>query len=206
MRAKGEIMQNDEMLSKATAALAAGQAVVFPTDTVYGIGVAVGLSLSSQAIFQAKRRDADKAIPWLVGNKGALSLYGRDVSQLAIDMAGQFWPGPLTLIVKAADNVPAAFRAQDGTIALRMPNDPVALALIERVGFPLATSSANFQGAKPPKTQRDIDPDFAAQVSVVLGDDVPRSGVSSTIVDCTQEHPQILRAGAITAADFKALL
>ena len=199
-------MQNDEMLSKATAALAAGQAVVFPTDTVYGIGVAVGLSLSSQAIFQAKRRDADKAIPWLVGNKGALSLYGRDVSQLAIDMAGQFWPGPLTLIVKAADNVPAAFRAQDGTIALRMPNDPVALALIERVGFPLATSSANFQGAKPPKTQRDIDPDFAAQVSVVLGDDVPRSGVSSTIVDCTQEHPQILRAGAITAADFKALL
>ena len=206
MRAKGEIMQNDEMLSKATAALAAGQAVVFPTDTVYGIGVAVGLSLSPQAIFQAKRRDADKAIPWLVGNKGALSLYGRDVSQLAIDMAGQFWPGPLTLIVKAADNVPAAFRAQDGTIALRMPNDPVALALIERVGFPLATSSANFQGAKPPKTQRDIDPDFAAQVSVVLGDDVPRSGVSSTIVDCTQEHPQILRAGDITAADFKALL
>ena len=206
MRAKGEIMQNDEMLSKATAALAAGQAVVFPTDTVYGMGVAVGLSPSPQAIFQAKRRDADKAIPWLVGNKGALSLYGRDVSQLAIDMAGQFWPGPLTLIVKAADNVPAAFRAQDGTIALRMPNDPVALALVERVGFPLATSSANFQGAKPPKTQRDIDPDFAAQVSVVLGDDVPRSGVSSTIVDCTQEHPQILRAGAITAADFKALL
>ncbi len=199
-------MHNDEMLSKATAALAAGQAVVFPTDTVYGIGVAVGLSPSPQPIFQAKRRDADKAIPWLVGNKGALSLYGRDVSQLAIDMAGQFWPGPLTLIVKAADNVPAAFRAQDGTIALRMPNDPVALALIERVGFPLATSSANFQGAKPPKTQGDIDPDFAAQVSVVLGDDVPRSGVSSTIVDCTQEHPQILRAGAITAADFKALL
>ncbi len=199
-------MVDEGKLASAVAALAAGRMVVFPTDTVYGVGVAVGLAPSPQAIFSAKRRDAGKAIPWLVGNKGALSLYGRDLSQLAIDMASQFWPGPLTLIVKAGDNVPAAFRAKDDTIALRMPNDPVALALIERVGFPLATSSANFQGGRPPKTMPDIDPAFAEQAAVVLGDDVPRSGVSSTIVDCTQDHPQILRAGAITASDFKALL
>lgn len=199
-------MVDDAAMSSAVTALAVGRPVVFPTDTVYGIGVAVGLAPSPAPIFEAKRRDPDKAIPWLVGNKGALSLYGREVSEFARVLAESFWPGPLTLIVRAGDNVPAAFRAGDGTIALRMPNDPVALALIERVGFPLATSSANLQGEAPPRTRDDVNPELAAQVAVVLGDDVPRSGVSSTVVDCTHDHPQILRTGAITAADFTALL
>ena len=199
-------MVEESELNRAVAALTAGQPVVFPTDTVYGIGVAVGLAPSPQAIFVDKRRDANKAIPWLVGSSAALSRYGRDVSQLAFDMVSQFWPGPLTLIVKAGDNVPEAFRGPRGTIALRMPNDPVALELIDRVGFPIATSSANFQGEKPPQTLASVNDEFAAQVPVVLGDDIPRSGVSSTIVDCTSDHPQILRVGAITADDFKMLL
>ena len=199
-------MVDESQLNKAVAALTAGQPVVFPTDTVYGIGVAVGLAPSPQAIFVDKRRDPNKAIPWLVGSPAALSRYGRDVSQLAYDMVSQFWPGPLTLVVKAGDNVPEAFRGPHDTIALRMPNDPIALELIDRVGFPLATSSANFQGMKPPQTLAQVDSDFAAQMPVVLGDDVPRSGVSSTIIDCTQEHPQILRVGAITADDFREML
>lgn len=199
-------MVDEAQLSKAVAALTAGKPVVFPTDTVYGIGIAVGLACSPEAIFIDKRRDPDKAIPWLVGSPAALTRYGRDVSQLAHDMVSQFWPGPLTLVVKAGDNVPEAFRGANDTIALRMPNDSVALELIERVGFPLATSSANFQGKKPPQTLADVDPEFAAQVPVVLGDDVPRSGVSSTIVDCTHEHPHILRVGALAADDFKELL
>ena len=138
-------MVDEAQLSKAVAALTAGKSVVFPTDTVYGIGIAVGLACSPEAIFIDKRRDPDKAIPWLVGSPAALTRYGRDVSQLAHDMVSQFWPGPLTLVVKAGDNVPEAFRGANDTIALRMPNDSVALELIERVGFPLATSSANFQ-------------------------------------------------------------
>ena len=199
-------MVDEAQLSKAVAALTAGKPVVFPTDTVYGIGIAVGLACSPEAIFIDKRRDPDKAIPWLVGSPAALTRYGRDVSQLAHDMVSRFWPGPLTLVVKAGDNVPEAFRGANDTIALRMPNDSVALELIERVGFPLATSSANFQGKKPPQTLADVDSEFAAQVPVVLGDDVPRSGVSSTIVDCTHEHPHILRVGALAADDFKELL
>lgn len=199
-------MVEEQEMAKAVAALTAGQPVIFPTDTVYGIGVAVGLASSPQAIYADKKRDANKAIPWLVGSPSALTRYGRDVSQLAHDMVSQFWPGPLTLIVKAGDNVPEAFRGANDTIALRMPNDPIALSLIDRVGFPLATSSANFQGEKPPQTLAGVNAEFASQVPVVLGDDVPRSGVSSTIVDCTGDHPQILRVGAITAADFKALL
>ena len=122
-------MVDEAQLSKAVAALTAGKPVVFPTDTVYGIGIAVGLACSPEAIFIDKRRDPDKAIPWLVGSPVALTRYGRDVSQLAHDMVSQFWPGPLTLVVKAGDNVPEAFRGANDTIALRMPNDSVALEL-----------------------------------------------------------------------------
>ena len=109
-------MVDETQLSKAVAALTAGKPVVFPTDTVYGIGIAVGLACSPEAIFIDKRRDPDKAIPWLVGSPAALTRYGRDVSQLAHDMVSRFWPGPLTLVVKAGDNVPEAFRGACRTI------------------------------------------------------------------------------------------
>jgi L-threonylcarbamoyladenylate synthase len=187
-----------EGFSRAVAVLSAGRAAVFPTDTVYGIGVAVGLASSPHEIYEVKHRDPDKAIPWLVGNRGALKLYGDHVSPYAVALAERFWPGPLTLIVPAADNVPAAFAGPDRTIAIRMPDDAVALALIDAVGFPLATSSANLQGEKPPRSFADVNPQVAQAVAVAIGDDAPRSGISSTIVDCTGDAPRITRLGAIT--------
>lgn len=191
-------MKQSDTIEKTAAALAAGKPVVFPTDTVYGIGVAVGLAKTPQVLFDIKRRDADKAIPWLVGKKSALSLYGRDVPAYALAAAEAYWPGPLTLIVKAAANVPEAFRAENGTIALRMPDDPVALALIDRVGFPLATSSANFQGEHPAHTFDEVDRALVGLVAAALGDGSPRSGISSTVVDCTGSRPFVLRRGAVT--------
>lgn len=199
-------MEMEEQFRRAVAALTAGKPVVFPTDTVYGVGVAVGLAPSPAAVFDVKRRDPDKAVPWLVGNPGALTLYGKDVPEYAKAAAEKYWPGPLTLIVKAAHNVPATFRAEDGTIALRMPNNPSALELIERVHFPLATSSANFQGERPPRSFDDVNPEFLAQVPAAVDDWNPRSGVSSTVVDCTGEEPRVLREGTITLEDLKALM
>ncbi|ACV23170.1 L-threonylcarbamoyladenylate synthase [Slackia heliotrinireducens] len=190
----------------ALAALNVGRPIIFPTDTVYGIGLAVGLAQTPQAIYDIKERDAGKAIPWLVGQHSSLLLYGQDVPEFAQTMARVFWPGPLTLIVRAASTVPKAFCGPDGTIALRMPDDDTALELIRRCGFPLATSSANLQGHKPPRRFSEIDPAVLSRVSAALGDNVPRSGVSSTVADCTGDHPEIIRVGAITAADFAALL
>lgn len=199
-------MKQTDSIEKTAAALAAGKPVVFPTDTVYGIGVAVGLAKTPQILFDIKRRDPEKAIPWLVGQKSALSLYGRDVPAYALAAAEKFWPGPLTLIVKAAGNVPEAFRAENGTIALRMPNDPVALALIERVGFPLATSSANFQGEPPAHTFDEMDRELLGLVAAALGDGGERSGVSSTVVDCTGDRPIMLRRGSVTEKQLLELL
>ena len=188
---------DSDSLETVAAYLAAGKAVVFPTDTVYGIGVAAGIAPSAEEIYVIKKRDKDKAIPWLVGNQEALLLYGKDVPEYAIELSKKHWPGALTIIVKAADTVAQAFQGPNATIALRMPNDSIALKLINKVGFPLATSSANKQGMKPAHLLAEVHPSILQKVSAYIGDDARRSGVSSTVVDCTGEAPKVIRQGDI---------
>lgn len=203
------IMENNETseqdLSKAVAALSAGLPVIFPTDTVYGLGVAVGMAKDPVVLYDIKERDHGKPVAWLVGNPDALTLYGRVVPEFACAIARTFWPGPLTLVVKAGPNVPEPFRAPDDTIALRMPDNRLALDLIERVGFPLATTSANISGQKAPRAFADLDPVLLERVSVALRDDSEKSGVASTVIDCTSDHPTIVREGGISIADIRAL-
>lgn len=188
-------------IEEVAAALKAGRAAVFPTDTVYGIGVAVTRASSPREIYVAKRRDLGKAIPWLVDGRTALNVFGSDAPAYAFALADAFWPGPLTLIVPASGGVPRPFGAEDRTVALRMPDDATALELIARAGCPIATSSANFQGHVPPQAFADIDPAFLSGVAAACGDDRPRSGVSSTIVDCSGGAPRIVRVGTISEAD-----
>ncbi len=196
-------MVSEEQIGKAASELALGRAVVFPTDTVYGLGVAIGPAAVPDEIYRIKRRDLDKAIPWLVGSRADLVRFGHEVPAYARRLAEAFWPGPCTLIVRAARGVPVAFVAQDGTVALRMPDDECALRLIERTGFPLATSSANIQGCPPPQVASQVDPRIASQAAAVIGDDVPRAGVSSTIVDCTADAPRVVRMGGLSVADIE---
>lgn len=192
-------------VAEAAAALARGEAVVFPTDTVYGVGVSVRHAESPSVLFDLKRREKRKPVAWLVGGIDDLTRYGSDVPAFALALARTFWPGSLTLIVKASEEVPAAFRSEAGTIGLRMPQSDTALGLIRAVSSPLATTSANFAGARPPRSFEDIDPALAASVSCVLADDAQKSGVASTILDCTGDHPVVMREGAITIADIRAL-
>lgn len=192
-------------MASAVAALSAGLPVVFPTDTVYGLGVAVGMAKSPEVLYDIKRRDHGKPVAWLVGTPDALSLYGKAVPEFAHILARTFWPGPLTLIVKAGLNVPEPFQSQSGTIALRMPDNALALRLIERVGFPLATTSANISGQKPPRVFGELDPALLREVTVALRDDTEKSGVASTVLDCTGDHPAMVREGGISIADIQAL-
>lgn len=120
--------------AEAVAALRAGKPVIFPTDTVFGLGVAVNHASSPAELYQLKQRTDDKPIAWLVGGIDDLARYGKNVSAQALELACAHWPGALTLIVEASDEVPPAYRSAAGTIALRVPNDPTARALIEQVG------------------------------------------------------------------------
>lgn len=194
-------------IDEAAAALRRGEPAVFPTETVYGMGVAVGAADSPQVLYNLKGRDPGKPVAWLVADEGDLVRYGRDVPEFARAIARTFWPGPLTLIVRASDEVPAAFRSDAGTIGLRMPDNAAALELIRAVGSPLATTSANRSGAKAPRSLNAVDEDLAGRVGAVLGDadDSGKSGVASTILDCTGDHPTMVREGAISIADIQAL-
>lgn len=179
-------------------ALRLGKPVVFPTDTVYGVGVAVRFAASPQAIYDMKQRAADKPIAWLVDGPQALDEYGVDVPEQARELAHAHWPGALTLIVKASDSVPKAYRAQDGTIGLRMPAGKTALALVKAVG-PLAASSANVSGAPNPNAYAEIDARLLQGAGIFEDlEEVGSSGVASTVVDCSHGELCVVRQGDIT--------
>ena len=223
-------------LEEATRALAVGNAVVFPTDTVFGLGVSVSAAPGPQLLYDLKHRDAGKPVAWLVEGPEALDVYGRDVPAYARRLAETFWPGGLTLVVRASDAVPAAFQSPAGTIGLRMPASEAALGLIRAAGCPLAVTSANLSGAADTARAEDLDRALVARTAglylpggvaaagiasgcaeatpsasarFAAGDRLvppPASGTASTVLDCTGEAPRVLRAGALTLDDLKGCL
>lgn len=223
-------------LEEATRALAVGNAVIFPTDTVFGLGVSVSAAPGPQLLYDLKRRDAGKPVAWLVEGPEALDVYGRDVPAYARRLAETFWPGGLTLVVRASDAVPAAFQSPAGTIGLRMPASEAALGLIRAAGCPLAVTSANLSGAADTARAEGLDRVLVARTAglylpggvaaagiasgcaeatpsvsarFAAGDRLvppPASGTASTVLDCTGEAPRVLRAGALTLDDLKGCL
>ena len=223
-------------LGGAVCALAVGNAVVFPTDTVFGLGVSVSAAPGPQLLYDLKRRDAGKPVAWLVEGPEALDVYGRGVPAYARRLAETFWPGGLTLVVRASDAVPAAFQSPAGTIGLRMPASEAALGLIRAAGCPLAVTSANLSGAADTARAEDLDRALVARTAglylpggvaaagiasgcaeatpsvsarFAAGDRLvppPASGTASTVLDCTGEAPRVLRAGALTLDDLKGCL
>lgn len=178
-------------------ALREGKPAVFPTDTVYGIGVSVRHVQTPQAIYDIKKRAAGKPISWLVGSPDALDEYGVDVPARARELAKAHWPGALTIIVKASEAVPAAFRAGNGTIGMRMPASETALELIRGVGSPLATSSANISGGVDPRAYADVDVRLLSCVAASIEDECPHSGTASTVIDCSLGEITVVRQGDV---------
>ncbi len=192
------------LVGRAAAALKNGEPVIFPTDTVYGIGVAVRFDTTPERIYELKGREARKPIAWLVGygaegdQTDALRRYGAEVPSYAYTLARKFWPGALTLIVRASAAVPPQFLGEERTIALRMPDNKIALILIESVGVPIATSSANISGEPPACMIGDLDESLLRNVSWVLDAGPSREGIASTVVSCLGEVPVIMREGSVT--------
>lgn len=187
-------------IEEAVAALESGMPVIFPTDTVYGIGVSVRHAHDLQKLYEIKERDAGKPVAWLVAGPEALDEFGVDVPQRARELARENWPGALTVIVKASPSVPRSFCAQSGTIGLRMPDNETALTLMKAVGGPLATSSANFSGKTAPREYAELDGKLLAKVSAALQDDLPRSGVASTVIDCSSGAIRVIREGGVVVS------
>ena len=181
-----------KVIQDAIEALKAGRSVIFPTDTVCGLGVAPLFAKGPDEIFQLKRRSADKPVAWLIGSVDDLERYGARVSAEARELARRGWPGALTLVVAASAEVPRAFQSAQGTIGLRMPASETALALIHKVG-PLATSSANRAGQPAPRALRDVDPELLAEAGAIVRTDEEGAGAASRVIDSTGWTPIVLR-------------
>ena len=183
----------------AARALRAGELVAIPTETVYGLAADATDAAAVARLYAVKGRPADHpsivhvasledARGWCAHWPAGADLLGR-----------RFWPGPLTLILPAGDRADPAVLGGTGTVALRVPDSPLALALIEAVGTGLAAPSANRFGRVSPTTAQHVADDLGDAVDVILDGGPCRIGVESTIVDLTGDAPRILRAGAVTA-------
>lgn len=179
-----------------------GGVVVFPTDTVYGICQLVSANpRGAERIFQIKRRDRSKTIPLLIPDAQSLDAYAAQVPAYARHLAEAFWPGGLTLVVRAGRAVPPAYQKPDGTVALRVPGESVALDLLSLMGETLAVTSANTSGLPAPTRGSEVEQLICEQVDLVVDAGQTARGEASTIVRCTGAVPEVLREGAACVGD-----
>ncbi|GAB3266602.1 L-threonylcarbamoyladenylate synthase [Alteromonas gracilis] len=195
----------EDAYAAAALAVRRGELVVIPTDTVYGIAADAFSPTAVQALLDAKGRGRDMPPPVLVSAASTLDALTSDVPEWATALIEEFWPGPLTLVCTQQQSLQWDLGDTRGTVAVRMPDDPVALDLLRRTG-PLAVSSANKTGL-PAATDADAAEDMLGEDVAVLLDGGPTPGDSpSTIVDCTGAEPSILRQGALSADELRRVL
>ena len=190
-----------DAITRALAVFNAGGLVAFPTDTVYGLAARVDNPGGIDRLYEAKSRSGSKAIAVLLGEVDQLTLLTPGLTPAAERLAARFWPGALTLVIPKHPNLPANLSPMP-TVGVRMPNHAFARALMRATG-PLATSSANLSGDANTVTARQVMEQLAGRLELVLDGGTAPGGVPSTVVDCTQDQPKILRQGAISEKDIR---
>jgi tRNA threonylcarbamoyl adenosine modification protein (Sua5/YciO/YrdC/YwlC family) len=194
----GDAQQREEGLVAAVSAVLEGQLVVLPTDTVYGIGADAFNPAAVTALLAAKGRGRDMPPPVLVGSVRAAEALTESLGAFGQDLIDEFWPGPLTLVFRASSTLMWDLGDTMGTVAVRMPLDPVALELLGRTG-PMAVSSANRHAMPAAVTAYEAEQQLEDSVAVYLDGGPCADNVPSTIVDLTGTVPRLLRAGALSA-------
>lgn len=191
-------------LAAALQVLQAGDLVAFPTDTVYGVGALVQDATAIDKLYRVKGRNTEKAIPVLLGDMAQLPHIADDFGSIASRLAERFWPGPLTLVVSKNPSLPGILSPYP-TIGIRMPDHPVALALLKAAG-PLAVTSANLSGAGSVTTTQAVLVQLGGRIPLILDGGETPGGNPSTVVDCIGVEPVILRPGPLTIDDLLAAL
>lgn len=182
-----------------------GGLVAFPTETVYGLGANAFSANSVRNIFHAKGRPADNPLIVHVSSFEEVKYVARDIPQKAKMIFEKFAPGPITVIMKKSPFLPDAVTAGLDTVAVRIPEHPVARALIKEAGVPIAAPSANSSGKPSPTKAEHVIHDMKGKIEAVIDGGVCRVGLESTVVDVTGKSPVILRPGGITYDELKEL-
>jgi L-threonylcarbamoyladenylate synthase len=196
--------QDPSALPRANEILHSGGLVAFPTDTVYGVGALAFDGKAVESIYTAKDRPVEKAIPVLIGDVDDLARVAADIPEIALKLAARFWPGPLTLVVPKHPDLPEAVSAAS-TVGVRIPNHPVARALLCLAG-PMAVTSANLSNQPSPSTTQEVIAQLGGRIALVLDGGKTPGGFPSTVVDCVGPDPQILRKGPISEREIMVVI
>ncbi len=200
------MLVTDGEIERAVGVLRAGGLVAFPTETVYGLGADASSRDAVHRLFAVKGRPADHPVIVHLGDAAMLDDWAQEVPETARTLAGACWPGPLTVVVRRAAHVPDAVTGGLDTVGLRVPDQPVALALLRAFGGGVAAPSANRFGRVSPTRAEDVWTDLGDDVDLVLDGGECAVGVESTIVDCTRADPAILRLGGVPRERVEELL
>ena len=183
-----------------------GGIVIFPTETVYGIGTNGFNEKSIKKIYELKKRDFSKPISLLVSNMEMVKMVAEDISDLEYVLMKTFFPGPFTIILKKKKDVPDILTANGDTVGVRMPSGKIAKKLIEYAGVPIATPSANISGKPSGTNINEIIKDFEGKVDYIIDSGESKLGVASTIVKVVDNVPCILREGTITKQQIEEIV
>ena len=189
-------------LEEAVRSLSSGGVVVFPTDTLYGLGADVFSLAALQRIFSIKGRRADLALPVLVAGLDQVEAVAQPMSAQAQRLAERFWPGPLTLVMRRSSDLPGLVTGGADTVAVRMPGHPVPLELARRLGRPITGTSANRSGQPDLLDLSALENQLGNLVDHIIQTGPVPAGTASTIVNVTGDTPQLLRGGAISLEEI----
>ena len=191
---------------RAAEILKKGGLVVFPTETVYGIGANAFDEEAIRRIYQAKGRPIDNPMIVHIARASDTGLLAESLPPAFVKLADAFWPGSLTMVLKKRAEVPGCVTGGLDTVGIRMPDSPVALELIKLAGTPVAAPSANLSGGPSPTKAAHVIQDLDGKVDLILAGPDCRVGIESTVVDMTVSPPGILRPGFITKEDIEGVL
>lgn len=195
-----------EKVDQAAEVIKEGGLVAFPTETVYGLGANALDPEAVDKIFKAKGRPADNPLIVHISRASDIGQLTPILTPMIIKLIDAFWPGPLTLVLPKKPNVPSITTGGLDTVAIRMPDDPVALELIRKADCPIAAPSANISGKPSPTRGDHVVADLDGKIDAILKGGDCRVGIESTVLDMTGEEPTILRPGILTAENIEAAI
>ncbi|MDR0570087.1 MAG: threonylcarbamoyl-AMP synthase [Clostridiales Family XIII bacterium] len=193
-------------IAEAAAAIKRGGLVAFPTETVYGLGADAFDAEAVKRVYAVKGRPGDNPMIVHVARAGDVCLLTDGLTPMAVRLIDAFWPGPLTLVLSKREGVPSEVTGGLATVAVRMPDDPLALALIRAAGTPVAAPSANLSGKPSPTKASHVIKDLDGLADVIMCGRDCRVGIESTVLDLSEGNPVILRPGVVGAADVEAVI
>jgi len=198
VRKLNEKRPNQSIIRNASKLIRSGEIIAFPTETVYGLGGNALDPSSVSRIFEIKGRPPDNPLIVHIADMKMLETLVIQIPSKAHRIIEKFWPGPITLVLKKSKIVPMITTGGLNTVAVRMPRNKIALALIKESGLPIAAPSANISGRPSPTSAKHVYDDLAGKIKLILDGGTTRIGIESTVIDMTQRIPVILRPGGIS--------